>query len=118
MPTIGIRGISRDTTERTHRVSAEVDGAPVWFEPPAAPLAPGVGALGIAFLIPPLERRARLELPAPVSGVWLTNLAGLFPILSEWWRYPEIMPAVPAVAPDGASPRAGTALCFSGGGDS
>ena len=118
MPTIGIRGISSDTTERTHRVSAEVDGAPVWFESADCSLAPSVEALGSAFLIPALERGARLELPAPVSGVWLTNLAGLVPILNEWWRYPEILPAVPAVASGGASPRAGTALCFSGGVDS
>ena len=112
------------------RVTADVDGAPLWFETSDLEWTPAPEALASALLIPALHHRRRLRLSEPLDEVWSGNAVQLLAILRGWWGYPRWTPESPAFADaaaadaPGAGPDAGpsdhapTALFFSGGVDS
>ena len=101
------------------RVTADVDGTPVWFECADLPLAASPEALASAFLLPSLAHRRRLVSAAPLDAAWRENSARLVAIFHRWWRYPELVPrcAAASAAPPAATPRE-RASFFSGGVDS
>ena len=109
-----------------HRVAADVDGAPVWFETRDTPLTAAPEAFGSAFLLPALHQGAPLTLADPVDPEWLANVGELMKIARRWWRYPVLAPKVPGAAGSAAAHApadergagAGVALFFSGGVDS
>lgn len=105
------------------RVSAEVNGAPVWFECDDLPLTAVPEALAGAFLIPALHTRAHLKVDAPLDAAWHAATARLVEIFAEWWGYPREHPCGPAPPSIGASPLrrqspGSVAQCFTGGVDS
>jgi len=104
-----------------HRVVAEVDGLPIWFESGDHALRAAPEAFASAFLLPALHHRFRLVVADPLDRIWLENVARLLEILRDWWRYPAWMPeALAADTENGSAPgfRSGVALLFSGGVDS
>jgi hypothetical protein len=103
-----------------HRVAADVDGVPVWFETTDHALNPAPEALASAFLLPALHHRARLRVADPLDPLWLENVGRLLEVLRRWWRYPVWMPEAPATVPQPSKSgfRSGRALMFSGGVDS
>ncbi|HST50416.1 MAG TPA: hypothetical protein VLJ61_00295 [Pyrinomonadaceae bacterium] len=118
----------RASTERgCHRVAADVDGVPLWYESDEIELLPAPEAFGTALLLPALQRGRRLTLDAPVSAKWLSNVGRLLDVWREWWDYPPLLPRAATHLEMDAARRAEfdettakleTALCFSGGVDS
>lgn len=107
-------------TDGAWRVTADVDGTPVWFECAEVTLAASPEAIASAFLLPSLAHRRRLSSAAPLDPVWLANSRQLVAVFHRWWRYPGLAPsAVAASAPPPAvaGPRE-RASFFSGGVDS
>jgi hypothetical protein len=107
-----------------HRVSAEVAGAPVWFETRDLLLAAAPEAIGSAFLIPAAASRSALHFGTPLDSLWRENAARAAAQVRAWWGYPVCPPIAPASgSASGAAfasmPAPGaTALFFSGGIDS
>jgi hypothetical protein len=116
--TIRIGAPRRAPGEVGVRITADVDGAPAWFESAQVDLTAPPEAFPSAFLIPALHRGARLQLDAPVDPQWLAQMDPLLGILRAWWRYPRLIPEAATAAPAGAAGGARTALFFSGGVDS
>ncbi len=118
--TVEVGSIAVSDTACGRRVTACVDGTPVWFESRDLALSAAPEAFASAFLIPALHRGARLRLADALDAGWTANMDRLLPVLGEWWRYPALAPAAPApaTAPRAAPARDGSALFFSGGLDS
>ena len=114
-----VTNLERTVRDGVQRISAVVDGMPVWFESGDTPLRASAEAFGSAFLIPVLHRRATLRLDAPASAEWHANLSTLVGTFHRWWGVPRRSPQVAAALPSAAErPAARTALCFSAGVDS
>lgn len=107
-------------TAAGQRVTAEVDGVPVWFESPDLTLTPAPEAFLSAFLVPALAHGATPQCESALDPLWLEHSRELVRIFAKWWRYPALPPqamAGPAAMIDSDDPR-GRALFFSGGVDS
>ncbi len=117
-PVVRVTDLASGSVGTSHRVSALVDGAPVWFESTDVALRAAPEALGTAFLIPALLRGARLALDAPLCPRWCSNVAQLLRTFHRWWGTPELPPAADVAPPAPVGAATGTALCFSGGVDS
>lgn len=100
------------------RVTADVDGLPVWFESADLDLVPAPEAWATAFTIPALERGARLALDARVDSVWFDHVVAVQELLREWWGYAVRLPLARTHDARPAGPGGETALFFSGGADS
>jgi hypothetical protein len=98
------------------RVTATIDGHPVWFETSDVALQPSAEGLASAVLLPATRRGRALRINQPVSATWRVNVVRLMEIWSAWWGYPVIPPEADE-RPD-SDPGTGTALCFTGGLDS
>lgn len=98
------------------RLSAEVDGVPVWFESDR-PLSVAGEVWVAAFLIPAMRTGRPLQVDSPVDGVFLDRMRDVQELVSRWWGFPQI-----AITPASVSSEPGTAdgygLFFSGGVDS
>ncbi|MFN2603592.1 MAG: hypothetical protein ABR582_12655 [Gemmatimonadaceae bacterium] len=101
-----------------NRVSADVDGIPLWFESNDSNLAAAPEAFGSALLLVSLHHRRKLVIDAPVSATWIENIRKLFPIWRDWWGYKPIMPDTVTRTDSPAKPSEAKALLFSGGVDS
>jgi hypothetical protein len=101
-----------------HRVSAIVDGSPLWFESRDVSLAPSPEAFLSALLIPALHTGRRLGSEAPVSPRWVHGVRDLLAVVTRWWDLPDLEPDVPIAATLREPASGRTALCFSGGADS
>jgi len=100
-----------------NRVSAEVDGRPLWFESSDTMLQPAPEAFGTALLVPALHAGRVLHLHAPVCATWHGHLPPMTDIFRElWYPHAPAAHAVPSVRH--GLPASGTALCFSAGVDS
>lgn len=121
---IDVGPLQRRSRNGRHRVSANVDGSPVWFDSPDTPLAAAAEAYGSALLVPALHAGRPLRLADPVNETWGVNLAALTNAWRNLW-YPAA--PRPLVVPGNGSPErplgkppapaSATALCFSGGVD-
>lgn len=103
------------------RVTAEVDGTPVWFESPDLALESSPESFASLFLLPALAHGATLVSVTPLDGTWLANSRHLIDTFARWWRYPLLPPqSLPGSARSaieaGAVRERG--LFFSGGVDS
>ncbi|MEO5989962.1 MAG: hypothetical protein ABIU54_06515 [Candidatus Eisenbacteria bacterium] len=119
--TIRIGTPAWSTSEGGQRVTADVDGVPVWFESPDLPLVPSAESFASLFLVPAMARGATIFSQAPLDALWLENSRELMAIFHEWWHYPIFAPQAPADAARPAStlPESrARALFFSGGVDS
>ncbi len=101
-----------------HRVIADVDGVPLWFESADVALTPSTEAFASAMLIPAIARGETLTVEDALSPVWLSNVSQILPVFHEWWGYPELPPQPASVRTSGVAQSESTALCFSGGVDS
>lgn len=99
-----------------HRVTARIDGRPVFFASRDIDLASAPEAFGAAFLVPALHAGRALRLQAPVCDVWAGNVALLTQAFAELWYEDGRPPLVIPIARE-ASTAPETALCFSGGVD-
>lgn len=118
MKIIRVETIRHERDDALSRVTARVEGFPVWFETRDAGLRPAPEALASAFLIPTVARRARLELSDPLDPVWLGNAERLLRVVRGLWRWRGAPPLAPPSV-DPPPPRvARTGLFFSGGADS
>ncbi len=110
--------IRSENVGSANRVSADVDGIPLWFEADDLQLSAAPEAFGSALLLVSLHHRRKLVMEAPVSATWLENIQKLFPIWRDWWGYKPIMPELVARPDVGADPPRAKALLFSAGVDS
>ena len=116
-----VTDLSQEYHKGTHRVSANADGIPVWFESSDVELSPAAEAFGCALLLPALSEGSRLTIDAEVDSKWLSNIDQLLDIFDTWWGYPKLTPKVSYSRRNSSQQHArvtGTALCFSGGVDS
>jgi hypothetical protein len=103
---------------RTTRVSADVDGAAVWFESGELVVERPPELIASAMLPAVAQRGWKLRIEEPLDADWLAGAAEVVEIWSEWWDTPapldELLeaPADPAPRRERAD-RSG--LCFSGG---
>lgn len=97
-----------------HKISADVDGAAVWFASDRA-LSANPDALACAFLIPAMAADRPLKLHEPVDATLLANFTGIAEIFHDWWNFsiPEVRAETCKRAPNG-----GTGMFFTAGVDS
>ena len=108
------------------RVSAEVDGAELWFESADVALRPSTEAFVSALLIAAVAQERQLVVADPIAGDYAANLPRVLDLTARWWNYPRLLPKIDSSAAASPQPtsgksaeaRAGAALCFSGGVDS
>jgi len=100
------------------RVSADVDGQPLWFSSSDAVLEAVPEVFASAVLIPALARGRRLELDAPVCAQWHGHVDQIVDLLHGWWSYPRVAPKMEVAAPAPSKAPGRTGLCFTGGADS
>jgi len=113
-----ISPITTASDQGVHRVCADVEGEPLWFESADVALSPSPEAFASAMLIPAIARGETLILEDSLSAAWLSNISRILPVFREWWDYPEAAPQPAGVTRDNATRMESTALCFSGGVDS
>ena len=103
---LAIGAISSRPAAAGTRVTAEVDGLPVWFESGDVALEAAPEAVASAFLLPALHFGDRLTLDQALDPVWSANAGRLVAIFHDWWRYPRLVPEAPTASleADGAAP--------------
>jgi hypothetical protein len=113
-----VQKIAATFASGVHRVTADVDGLPLWFESSDLDLAPSPEAFGSAMLIPAQAKGEPVVLQEPCDRQWRSNVEAIQQVTREWWGFDLHSPRTPDGVP-ADSPRASkTALCFSGGVDS
>ena len=110
--------ITAEFKSGAHRVSADVDGLPLWFESSELDLAPSPEAFASAMLIPAQAKGQPVVLQQPLDPQWRSNVNAIQQITHEWWEFDLHPPQAPDAVPGASSRAAKTALCFSGGIDS
>ncbi|MGE0128762.1 MAG: hypothetical protein AB7U82_11840 [Blastocatellales bacterium] len=113
-----ISRIEKTLDQGAHRVQADVEGAPLWFESADVALSPSPEAFASAMLIPAIARGEALTVEDSLSAVWMSNVSQILPVFREWWGYQELAPQPASVKSDDVMRMESTALCFSGGVDS
>jgi hypothetical protein len=99
------------------RITASVDGEPLWFESLDANLVPSMEAFASALLLPSQHAGRSLMLESAVSDKWHNGVSALLPVWSQWWGY-KIRPPICDTHSDHAARAKATALMFSAGVDS
>jgi hypothetical protein len=114
--------LSRPRAQRVDggfEVSADLDGAPIWFRSADAELVPTPEAFAAVALLPALRAGARVAVEAPLEADWLAGASELARIFAGWWELPARQPleaaTITPAAPAAARPAG---LCFSAGVDS
>lgn len=106
----------------TNRVTAEVDGVPVWFETADVPLAPRPEAFAASFLLAAQLHGRGLVLADPVDARWRRGAGRAASLAHQWWdAAPQGLTAPRRGRPGRGRRRApgrARALCFTGGVDS
>lgn len=101
------------------RVSAEVDGVPLWFESSHTELRLSPEGFGSVLLVPAMSLGRNLVFEDPLCPEWLANtqkLMGLFSDLLGW--KPVKIESMALGSYSARAPGRKRALCFSGGVDS
>ena len=109
-----IENIRATVQNGVHRVCADVDGTPVWYESADAALQAAPEVFASAFLLPAMAKGSVLNVDGRLSPVWKKNAQKLMETFQAWWGYPlieiEAEIAEPQPECDGR-----TALFFTGG---
>jgi hypothetical protein len=113
-----ITNLSAACTDGVSRVSADVDGRPLWFASSDAALEASAEGFASALLIPALAKGRRLEIDAPVCSQWHGHLDEITGVLHRWWGYPQVVPEMEVAVPTPPRSPGRTGLCFTGGADS
>jgi len=113
-----ITNLSAARTDGVSRVSADVDGHPLWFASSDVALEASPEAFASALLIPALAKGRRLEIDTAVCSQWHGHLDQVVRVLHRWWNYPLAVPEMEVVAPKPPRAPGRTGLCFTGGADS
>jgi hypothetical protein len=113
-----IENLAATFASGAHRVSADIDGLPLWFESADLELDPSPEAFASAMVIPALSKGEPVVLREQCDPQWLTNVETLQRVTREWWGYAIHRPQAPDRPTAESPPPAATALCFSGGADS
>jgi hypothetical protein len=106
------------STNGLHRVCAEVNGVPLWFESRDARLFPSPESLASALLIPALASQSALKITPPICSQWASQAPQIMALLREWWQYLPIPLQLCSEPLPQASAPTRTGLCFTGGVDS
>jgi len=101
----------------TSRACALVDGERLWYTCDDAELTASPEAFGSWLLLPVLHGGRRMSIEAPVSEIWLRNMATLSDRWTNWWSYRPAEIDV-ATRKDGAPAVSDYGLAFSCGVDS
>ena len=72
-----IENLATTFASGAHRVSADIDGLPLWFESADLELAPSPEAFASAMLIPALSKGESVVLQEPCDPQWLDNVEAL-----------------------------------------
>ncbi len=115
---ISIKHVQLEKKGRTYRISAEVNGEPLWFESEDAPLSPSPEAFANALLVPAMIQGTNLEFTDPLCNEWLENSNKLMKIYNDWFDWEIISINSPKAEPSIIDRGNKIALCFSGGVDS
>jgi hypothetical protein len=120
---VAIRDVRAGWRDGAHRVSAQVDGAELWFESPDLSLRPCAEAFACATLIAAAFNGRGISYSGQVGERWRQGVREALKLAASWWRLPALAPletpmAAPPPRPPSAARRRGVALCFSGGLDS
>jgi hypothetical protein len=99
------------------RITASVDGEPLWFESLDASLVPSIEAFASALLLPSQHAGRSLVLESAASEGWRNNIRTLLPIWHQWWGY-KIKPPICDTRTNRTAPHKASALMFSAGVDS
>ncbi len=99
------------------RVTADVDGTPLWFESPDAELAPRPEAFASALLLSSQHRGRPLVSEGALSEAWMENAGEILRKWHAWWGYQPRRP-IADVHPDDDARGHSRALMFSAGVDS
>ena len=115
---IEVQNISHTVEGSTHRVSADVEGIPLWFESDDAALQAIPEVFSSTLLVRALRRQQDLYLASSISPLWRANADKLMAVYKEHWHFKPVQ----IYARDGMQQSRKTgdnyALCFSGGVDS
>lgn len=77
--------------ENLSRVTADVDGRPLWFES-EQPLTPAPEAFAGLFWIPALDAGRPLLSDSPLDPHWIESACRTLPVLHRWWGYRDASP--------------------------
>jgi hypothetical protein len=116
-----IKQICRSNANGASRITAIVDGSPVWFESSDVEMQPRGEVFACAFLLPAMKHGADLHIEGlPLSPLWLTNARQLMEKFSAWWGYTpvEITSDTSWQPPAEPPTNKQTGLFFTGGVDS
>ena len=115
---IVVSSVRTESDGGVHRVIADVDGIPLWFESSDAELFARPEAFGSALLLTSQHHGRRLVIESPVCRRWAENIRGVIAKWESWWGYTPLEPAVETIDVGQSLNSKATALCFSGGVDS
>lgn len=114
---LSIENIRGSVQDGVHRVCADVEGIPVWYESADVELQASPEIFTSAFLLPAMMQNATLCIEGAVSNAWRSNAQALMKLFHEWWGY-----SVVEIQADRAEPQETTAgrgaLFFTAGVDS
>jgi len=101
------------------RISALVNGLPLWFESSDTDLSMSPEGFASALLVPAMSHGLDLVFENPLSPVWLENSRMLMEYFSKHWNWRPIkIESAPSSRLQTCTQTAKRALCFSGGVDS
>jgi len=101
-----------------YRVSAIVDGEPLWFESNDHPLRIAPEGFAGLLLVPAMTKRRNLVFDNSLCPSWLENARNIIDIQSGWWGWqPVTITSSTSEHPEHYKGNK-TTLCFSGGVDS
>lgn len=100
------------------RVTALVDGKPLWFESSDTELLCSPEGFASALLVPAMSHGKDLVFEDPLCETWLENTRQLIKVFSQWWGWSPIKVSSLSKRPVEKRIADGRALCFSGGVDS
>jgi hypothetical protein len=90
-PPLIIQNIRLTSENGVSRITADVDGLPVWYESSDIEMQRRGEIFACAFLLPAMKRGTGLRIEgASLSPRWLANAKLLMKIFSEWWGYTPI----------------------------
>jgi hypothetical protein len=106
-------------TPNGSRVTAQVAGAPLWFESPDAELRVSAEAYATLMFVPAVIANARIEPASPLDATWLANTRSVPVLLNDWWGCSCEYPLPEVAAAESCTPASAiSAQFFSGGVDS